>query len=204
MTSLGRKVIFKDLSFELPMDQSLGIIGYNGSGKSTLLRMLSGVEYPDSGKIIRQNNLSWPIGFAGGFNGSLSGVENVKFVAPIYGKEIKSIIKQTQDFAEIGDYFYLPVRTYSSGMKARLAFGLSMAIDFDTYLIDEVIAVGDKKFQAKAREAFDQKISGKKVIIVSHSFRTLDNFATKFAILHNNNLEVFDNIKLAQKRYQAI
>ena len=204
MTSFGRKVIFKDLSFSIPTNDSLGIIGYNGSGKSTLLRMLSGVESPDSGVIQRDTNFSWPIGFSGGLNGSLTGAENAKFVARIYGKDIKSVVDQTRDFAEIGDYFYLPVKTYSSGMKARLAFGLSMAIDFDTYLIDEVVAVGDKGFQKKAQDTFNDKVNGKTVIIVSHSFSILESFASQFAILHNNQFELFDNINSAKQRYMSL
>lgn len=204
MTDFGRKFIFKDLSFDIPEKESLGIIGYNGAGKSTLLRMISGVESADSGLIKRKSHFSWPIGFGGGFNGSLSGAENVKFVARIYGKDIQSTLEKTKDFAEIGEYFYLPVKTYSSGMKARLAFGLSLAIDFETYLIDEVIAVGDKRFKAKAREAFAKTIENKTVIMVSHSFKLLSEYAKNFGVLNKNELEIYTSLEKAQKRYDSL
>ena len=137
---------------------SVGILGRNGAGKSTLLRILGGAEQPDSGRVIRKGRVSWPIGFSGGFNGSLTGEENARFVARIYDADIDRVIEFAKDFAEIGDYFQMPVRTYSSGMKARLAFGLSMAIDFDTYLVDEVTAVGDATFQERCREAFAEVV----------------------------------------------
>ena len=129
-TPYGPNVVLDDISVKIPTGESIGILGQNGAGKSTLLRIIGGAEMPDHGEVIRNAKLSWPIGFAGGFNKSLTGEDNRKFVARIYGQDVDRVIDETREFAEVGKYFYMPIRTYSSGMKARVAFGLSMAIDF--------------------------------------------------------------------------
>ena len=129
-----RKPIFQGLNFEFNMDRNYALLGQNGVGKSTLLRLIAGGEMPDTGKIIRKGKVSWPMGFSGGFNGNMTGIENIRFVARIYGKDPKKIIEYVNDFSELGDSISLPIKTYSSGMRARLAFGLSLAIDFDCYL----------------------------------------------------------------------
>ncbi len=156
-TKVGRNVVLDDISLTIPPRRGLGIIGRNGAGKSTLLRIIGGAEQPTAGDVIRRGRVSWPLGFAGGFNGSLTGEENCRFVARIYGLQYDYVVEKTRSFAEIGDYFFMPVRTYSSGMRARVAFGLSMAIDFDMYLVDEITAVGDKLFRKKCRAAFDER-----------------------------------------------
>jgi capsular polysaccharide transport system ATP-binding protein len=135
-TRSGSNVVLDRISFSFPPRTNFGILGKNGSGKSTLLRVIAGTEQPDSGQVHWGGLVSWPIGFSGGFNGSLSGEENCRFVARIYGADIDEVVGFTMDFAELGEYFYMPVRTYSSGMRARLAFGVSMAIQFDVYLVD--------------------------------------------------------------------
>lgn len=165
--------------------------------------MLGGAEKPDGGRIIRQGRVSWPIGFAGGFNGSLSGEQNCRFVARIYGAEIDPVVEYARDFADLGDYFHMPVRTYSSGMRARLAFGLSMALDFDTYLVDEVTAVGDKTFQAKCREEFAARRERSSVIIVSHNIKTIREYCDLFCVLRGGKLHVFEEIKEARRAYEA-
>ncbi|MCA8972821.1 MAG: ATP-binding cassette domain-containing protein, partial [Planctomycetes bacterium] len=142
-TTVGDHVVLDRIDADFPEAVSIGVLGRNGAGKSTLLRILGGAEQPDAGKVTRSGRVSWPIGFAGGFNSSLTGEENCRFVARIYDADLDEVIESTRAFADIGAYFRMPVRTYSSGMRARLAFGLSMAIDFDTYLVDEVTAVGD-------------------------------------------------------------
>jgi capsular polysaccharide transport system ATP-binding protein len=153
MTLVGRKVVFRDLSFEIPSGMNVGLIGRNGAGKSTLMRLLGGADLPDSGKILTEGRVSWPVGLRGGLQTNLTGRENVKFVCRIQGirrKGMQEKIRYVEEFAEIGAHFDLPVSTYSSGMRARLGFGMSMAFDFDYYLIDEVMAVGDASFKRKS------------------------------------------------------
>ncbi len=202
-TKLGKNVILDDVSLVFPPLTSVGILGRNGAGKSTLLRVLAGVEMPDSGEIRRNARLSWPIGFAGGFNGSLSGEENARFIARIYGEDVDRVVGFAQDFAELGEYFSMPIRTYSSGMKARLAFGLSMAIEFDYYLVDEVTAVGDARFQKKCREAFQARRERAAVIMVSHNMKTIRQYCSTCAVLDSGTLRLFKSIKEATGAYQG-
>lgn len=202
-TAAGPNCVLDHVSIRFPARTSVGILGYNGAGKSTLLRVIGGAELPDCGQIIRRGNVSWPIGFAGGFNSSLTGEENCRFVARIYGQDIDRVVDDAQAFAEIGNYFTMPVRTYSSGMRARLAFGLSMAIDFDVYLVDEVTAVGDKRFQEKCRDAFDERRERSSVIIVSHQTRTLKEYCQQFAVLRDGRLALFDDLGEAAEYYEG-
>ena len=202
-TRSGSNVVLDRISFTFPPRTNVGILGKNGSGKSTLLRVLAGTEQADSG-IIRWGGLvSWPIGFSGGFNRSLSGEENCRFVARIYGADIDEVVGFTMDFSELGEYFHMPVRTYSSGMRARLAFGLSMAIQFDAYLVDEVTAVGDANFQTKCRKAFEDRSDRASVIIVSHQMNTVRAYCERCAVLKNGKLLAFDSIDAASKEYEA-
>lgn len=202
-TLAGPNVVLDDVSISFSERESIGILGRNGAGKSTLLRIVSGVEFPDSGQVLRTGRISWPIGFSGGFSSSLSGEENCRFVARIYGEDVDRVVGATREFAELGTYFYMPVRTYSSGMRARLAFALSMAVDFDIYLVDEVTAVGDKGFQEKCRRAFAARQERSSVIIVSHSLSTIRSYCKRCAVLHNGKLELFDTVKEAAAVYQA-
>jgi capsular polysaccharide transport system ATP-binding protein len=202
-TKTGVNVVLDQVSFSFPARTNIGILGRNGAGKSTLLRIIAGTELPDSGAVHRQGVVSWPIGFAGGFNGSLSGEENCRFVARIYGAAIDDVVGFTMDFAELGEYFYMPVKTYSSGMRARLAFGLSMAIEFDAYLVDEVTAVGDANFQAKCRKAFAERSGRSSVIIVSHQISTVRDYCERCAVLIDGRLVNFDSVEAAQAAYEA-
>ena len=202
-TQAGDHVVLDRLNETYPDRVSIGILGKNGAGKSTLLRILGGAEQPDAGKVLRSGRVSWPIGFAGGFNGSLSGEENCRFVARIYDADVDEVVEFARGFAEIGNYFNMPVRTYSSGMRARLAFGLSMAIDFDTYLVDEVTAVGDSTFQAKCRQAFAERRERSSVIIVSHQLSTIKQYADRFALLRRGKLHIYDDIDRVAKLYEA-
>lgn len=203
-TPQGTHLVLNGISCTIPPRKNLGIVGRNGSGKSTLLRVLAGVEQPDAGRVERTGSVSWPIGFSGGFNGSLNGEENCRFVARIYGHEVDRVVEFARDFAGIGQYFYNPVRTYSSGMKARLAFGLSMAVDFDYYLVDEVTAVGDADFQNKCREAFRERQDRSSVIIVSHQLKTIRSYCESFAILKAGHLTVYDDFQEAAAVYQGL
>lgn len=202
-TMVGEHVVLDRITAEFPRGVNVGILGSNGAGKSTMLRILGGAEHPDAGKIIRRGRVSWPIGFAGGFNGSLSGEENCRFVARIYGAEVDDVVDYARGFAEIGDYFRMPVRTYSSGMRARLAFGLSMAVDFDVYLVDEVTAVGDAPFQEKCRAAFAERRERSSVIMVSHQLTTLKQWCTRFALLREGRLQMYDDLDTVEKAYRA-
>lgn len=166
----GSPWVLNDLNFHIPTGVSVGLIGRNGAGKSTLLRLLGGMDIPDKGEIIRDCTMSWPIGLKGGFQPSMTGRQNVKFVARVHGRSnIGEIIDYVEQFAEIGRAFDEPVKIYSSGMKSRLAFGLSLAFDFDVYLSDEATAVGDKAFKEKAKQAFRDKVGQASLIMVSHS-----------------------------------
>ncbi len=203
-TRHGPNVVLNDVSIEFPAYTNVGVLGLNGAGKSTLLRILSGTEQPDAGRIERRGRVSWPIGFSGGFNGSLTGEENCRFVARIYDVDEDEVVAFAMDFSGLGDYFAMPVRTYSSGMRGRLAFALSMAIDFDVYLVDEVTAVGDRRFQDKCRRAFQERSDRSSVIIVSHNFNTIRNYAERCAILHDGQLSEFASVDEAALVYEAI
>ncbi len=202
-TKHGENVVLDRVSYTFPKQTNVGILGKNGAGKSTLLRIIAGTEQADSGGVKRAGIVSWPIGFSGGFNGSLSGEENCRFVARIYGADIDEVVGFTAEFAELSDYFYMPVKTYSSGMRARLAFGLSMAIEFDAYLVDEVTAVGDSNFQQKCRKAFAERSGRSSVIIVSHQLATIRDYCQKCLVLTAGRLRAFDSVEAAQAAYEA-
>lgn len=202
-TQSGSNVVLDAVTFAFPPRTNLGVLGKNGAGKSTLLRLIAGTELPDSGDVLRRGSVSWPIGFSGGFNGSLSGEENCRFVARIYGADVDEVVGFTMDFAELGEYFHMPVKTYSSGMRARLAFGLSMAIEFDAYLVDEVTAVGDARFQQKCRDAFKERSDRSSVIIVSHQLTTIKDYCDHCAVLNRGRLHYFTSIEEARRMYEA-
>jgi len=202
-TRTGMNVVLDAIDFAFPPRINVGILGKNGAGKSTLLRLLARTEYPDAGEVLHHGHVSWPIGFGGGFNGSLTGEENARFVARIYGLDVDEVVGFTMDFAELGEYFHMPVKTYSSGMRARLAFAMSMAVQFDVYLVDEVTAVGDKRFQKKCRAAFDARRGRSSVIIVSHSLKTVREYCEHCAVLKGGKLHYFESVREAQRMYEA-
>lgn len=196
MTLRGRNVVFRDLSIDFPEGVNVGLIGRNGAGKSTLMRLLSAVDLPDSGKIVTSGRLSWPVGLKGGLEQSLTGRDNVKFVCRIQGIRkdgMREKIKFVQDFAELGEYFDRPVSGYSSGMRARLAFGTSMAFDFDYYLIDEVMAVGDARFKKKSRVLFRERLKDSKLILVSHNMKLIRNMCDSVVLLEKGRAIYFDD-----------
>ncbi len=192
-TPAGRHYVFKDLNIEIPSGKSVAFIGRNGAGKSTLLRMIGGIDRPDSGKIITNKTISWPVGLAGGFQGSLTGRENVKFVARLYAKqeELKEKIEFVEEFAELGKYFDMPIKTYSSGMRSRLGFGLSMAFKFDYYIVDEVTAVGDARFKEKCAQLFKERHKASSFLMVSHSLNSLKEFCDVAIVFKNDNAVSF-------------
>ncbi|MDR7119290.1 ABC transporter ATP-binding protein [Rheinheimera soli] len=199
----GGDWVLKDVNFSIPRGISVGLVGRNGAGKSTLLRLLGGMDTPDKGQILQDCKVSWPIGLGGGFQGSMTGRQNVKFVARIHGGEqrIEQIINFVQDFAEIGRAFDQPVKTYSSGMRSRLAFGLSLAFDFDVYLSDEATSVGDASFKAKATQAFRDRIGSASLIMVSHSTGILKDLCQSGIWLHEGKAIWYDNLDDAINDY---
>lgn len=203
-TPKGKHYVFKNLNIELPSNKSIALIGRNGAGKSTLLRMIGGIDRPDSGRIITDKTISWPVGLAGGFQGSLTGRENVKFVARLYAKksELKDKVAFVEDFAELGKYFDMPIKTYSSGMRSRLGFGLSMAFKFDYYLIDEVTAVGDAKFKKKCEGLFNSRHEESSFIMVSHSLNSLKKYCDIALLIDENNLvQIYPDVQDAIDYY---
>ena len=206
MTLRGRKVVFRDFSLDIPEGYNVGLIGRNGAGKSTLMRLISAVEFPDAGKITTNGRLSWPVGLKGGLQKTLTGRDNVKFVCRVQGVRktgIQEKVRFVQDFAEIGDYFDQPVSTYSSGMRARLAFGLSMAFDFDYYLIDEVMSVGDARFKQKSHEIFQERLQNSKVILVSHNMRRIRRMCDIVVHLDGGRATVYEDVLEGIAAYQA-
>jgi capsular polysaccharide transport system ATP-binding protein len=203
-TPHGRRYVFRDLSFRFPDNASIGLIGPNGAGKSTLMRLLGGIDAPDHGRVVSDVNISWPVGLSGGMQGSLSGRDNVRFVCRVYGatgRVMREKMAYVEAFAEIGEYFDLPVQSYSSGMRSRLAFGLSLAFDFDYYLIDEVMSVGDAQFRGKCREAFRGKLQNANMILVSHNMADIREWCDVIVLVKNGEAHVFEDIEAGIEAY---
>jgi len=205
-TNEGKRYILNNVSLTLP-DKNIGILGRNGAGKSTLMRMLGRIEFPNKGKIISSNSFSWPLGLKGGFVGSMTGKANVKFVCRLYGmdnRQTKIIVNHVKSFSELENYFDMPIKTYSSGMKGRLSFGLSLAFTFDYMLIDETLSVGDARFKAKAKAALRSKIKSCHILLVSHDMKTLKELCQAGLLLHEGELHYYEDIEDAIKHYQEI
>lgn len=198
----GMHTVLDQVSFSLGCGQRFGIIGRNGAGKSTLIRLLSGSEMPTSGTIERRMSVSWPLAFTGAFQGSLTGLDNLRFIARVYGVDAEGIRAFVEDFAELGKYFREPVKTYSSGMQARLAFGLSLAIEFDCFLIDEVIAVGDERFQKKCHDELFERRRDRAFVIVSHDPGLISSYCNSAAVLRSGRLNMFSDVGKALDFYR--
>jgi capsular polysaccharide transport system ATP-binding protein len=198
------KIVLDHVSARFESGYSYGLMGVNGAGKSTTMRLIAGTELPNSGKIKRGARISWPLGFAGGFHPSMTGRENVKFVARVYGADVRKTIDFVEDFSEIGDYIDVAVRTYSSGMMARLSFGLSMAIDFETYLVDEITSVGDSRFQVRCQEAFAERRKRSNVIMVSHSMPTIKEYCDRGGVIVDGQIVMFANVDMAIEAYNRL
>jgi capsular polysaccharide transport system ATP-binding protein len=198
------KVVLDHISMHFMAGRSYGILGVNGAGKSTMVRLIAGTELPNSGRIRRNVRTSWPLGLSGGLHPKMTGRENVKFVARLYGQDIKKTIAFVEDFAEIGAYIDVPIMTYSSGMMARLAFGLSMAVEFECYLIDEVIAVGDARFAARCRAEFAKRRKNSDIIMVSHDMNTIMNYCSRGVVLAGGTLHEFSRVQDAIELYKKL
>jgi capsular polysaccharide transport system ATP-binding protein len=200
-TRSGHHTVLDGIDLVVRPGERIGILGKNGSGKSTLIRIVSGQEYPDSGKVDRRMKVSWPLAFSGGFQGSLTGLDNLRFIARVYGVNHEEIRGFVEDFAELGKFFREPVKTYSSGMQARLAFALSLAIEFDCYLIDEIIAVGDARFHEKCMYELFEKRKDRSFFIVSHDGNFINSHCNRAAILDGAALTCFDGVGEAYEKY---
>lgn len=197
-----RRVVLEEVSAELPRGRSVGLLGINGAGKSTLLRLIAGTELPDKGHVVRESRVSWPLGFSGSFHGSTTGRSNVRFIARIYGKDVDDTLAFVEDFAQLGRYLDMPVKTYSSGMRSRLAFAVSMSMEFDTYLVDEITAVGDARFQARCAQIFRERRGVADVIMASHNVWTIREYCDMGAIVSEGGLTLFDQVDEAIASYQ--
>ena len=200
----GRVWTAKDISVVFPTGQSVALLGRNGAGKSTLLRMIAGASRPNAGQVLSDGRISYPVGLASAMHPDLTGAQNVKFVARIYGADTRDVLDFVDGFSDLGSQLHQPVRQYSSGMKARLAFGINMALDFDTYLIDEVTGAGDKSFVEKSRAVFASRMSGASAIFVSHSMPMLRRMCSAGAVLHDSQLEYFDDLEAAIARHEGL
>ncbi|HVL19644.1 MAG: ABC transporter ATP-binding protein [Allosphingosinicella sp.] len=191
------KVVLRDFSLALPKGTKIGVLGRNGAGKTTLLGMIAGTVKPDSGSIERRASISWPLGFAGSFHADLTGAQNIRFVARIYGIDTDSLIAYVADFAELGDFMDMPIRAYSSGMKARLAFGMSMGIAFDWYLVDEITAVGDTNFKAKSLAVFKNRLKNSGMLMTSHSPSVIRAYCDSGLVLERGDATFFEDVEEA-------
>ena len=200
-TRHGSHRVLNEINLSIGKGEKVGILGRNGAGKSTLIRLISGAELPNGGRIHRGMTISWPLAFTGGFQGSLTGLDNLRFICRVYGTEIEPTIPYVEEFSELGAYLREPVKTYSAGMRARLAFALSMAIEFDCYLIDEVLAVGDNRFHEKCERELFERRKDRAMIIVSHMPEQIRDHCDTIFVLGEGRIEKFDNIDRAYEYY---
>ncbi|WP_134096252.1 ABC transporter ATP-binding protein [Novosphingobium sp. PhB55] len=190
----ARKTVLRGVNLTINRDDKIALLGRNGAGKSTLIKLIGGVEMPTSGKVIRKMSCSWPLGFTGGFQGSMTGYDNARFIARIYDKPYVAMREFVEEFTELGNQLRMPVKNYSSGMRARLAFALTLAIDFECYLIDEVIMVGDKNFQKKCHSEFFEKRKDKALLLASHSTDFVKNYCNRAVVINGGHATLYDNV----------
>jgi capsular polysaccharide transport system ATP-binding protein len=200
----GRKQVLKGIDLQIAPGEKIGLLGRNGAGKTTLIKLLGGVEMPTSGRVRRRMSVSWPLGFAGGFQGSLTGYDNARFIARIYGQEYRQIRDFVEDFSGLGRQLKMPVKTYSSGMRARLAFALSLAIEFDCYLIDEIIMVGDASFHQKSHEELFVKRADRALVLASHSPGLIREFCDRAIVIEQGLAHVYPDVDEALDVYSAL
>lgn len=192
-----KNVVFRDLNAVFPSRTSIALLGRNGAGKSTLMQVMAGSLIPNSGRVLSDGNISFPIGLANSMHPHMSGSQNTKFIARIYGADTDSLNEFVRDFAELGEKFYLPIRTYSSGMRARLLFGINMGLKFDTYLVDEVSAVGDASFKEKSEHLFKERMRESGAIFISHSMQLVRRMCTAGAVLERGKITFYDDLEEA-------
>ncbi|MCL6270765.1 ABC transporter ATP-binding protein [Sansalvadorimonas sp. 2012CJ34-2] len=204
-TKHGPHYVLQDVTLDLPMDKNIGVFGVNGSGKSTLMNLLAGVDQPNKGKITVKGNVSWPLGLSG-YQGSMSGRENAEFICRIYGKskrQIRDKVEFVKEFSELGKFFEMPLKSYSSGMRSKFSFAISMAFDFDYYLIDELTAVGDKRFKDKCNKIFDEKKGKANFLFVSHNMNELKRQCDVGLFIRDGGIHIYDSVDEAISAYNA-
>jgi capsular polysaccharide transport system ATP-binding protein len=199
-----RRWILRNTTAVIRPGDRLGILGRNGAGKSTLMRLLGGVEYPSSGRVERRMTVSWPLAHGIGVHSALTGADNARFVARIYDRDPEALVEAVDDFAELGAYMDMPIGSYSSGMMSRLLLGLSLAMDFDCYLIDEATSVGDQRFIDRTQEALENRLRDRALVMVSHHAIHIRSFCRTAAILHNGALTFFEDLDEAIATYEAL
>ncbi len=199
-----RHTVIDDLSLTLPTGTSLALLGRNGAGKSTLLQLVAGTLRPDTGRIVSDGTISWPVGYSGSFHREMTGAQNVLFLARAYGVDTDALVAFVEDFAELGDHFHMPLRSYSSGMKSRLAFGISMGIPFDTYLVDEATATGDARFKKKSRAVFAERMRKSSAVLVSHRMSEVRQYCDAGILLHEGKLRYYDDLDEAIEHHEAL
>lgn len=200
----GRKQVLNGVNLIVEPGERIALLGRNGAGKSTLIKLIGGVELPTSGRIVRKMSVSWPLGFTGAFQGSLTGYDNARFIARIYNRDYAHVRGFVEDFTELGRQLRMPVKTYSSGMRARLAFALSLAIEFDCYLIDEIILVGDQNFQRKCQEEMFEKRANRGMIVASHNNEFIKQFCNRAVVIHAGEARVYDEVTDAVDVYNNL
>ncbi|MFK7889176.1 MAG: ABC transporter ATP-binding protein [Granulosicoccus sp.] len=203
-TRAGVQTVLRNVDAVFPSGKSVGILGLNGAGKSTLIRIIGDAEPADSGRVYSEGRISWPLGYSGGFQNTLTARENARFVARIYGESTRYIEEFTYAFSELGDYFDVPLRNYSAGMRSRFAFSVSLACNFDYYLVDEALETGDARYREKFRKAFEELQSKASVILVSHNEQTVRRNCDMAAILHEGNLTMYASVKDAMRSYKLL
>lgn len=201
LTRRGPRRVLDNINLEVAPGERIGILGLNGAGKSTLVRIISGAELPTKGRVIRAMSVSWPLAFSGGFQGSLTGFDNLRFVCRIYGADFKRALPFVEEFTELGRYFREPVKKYSAGMLSRLAFALSLAVEFDCYLIDEIIAVGDRRFHDKCKYELFEKRKDKAMILVTHAIDFIRAFCRRACVLKAGKMQMFEKTEEAIAYY---
>ncbi len=200
-TTRGYKTVLNDVNLQIAPGEKVGILGRNGAGKSTLIRVMGGVTLPDSGTITQEMSLSWPLGFDSGVQGTMTGLDNINFICRVYGVDIDEVLPFVADFSELGRYIREPVSSYSSGMKARLSFAISMAIDFDCMLIDEVLAVGDQRFKERCHEELLVKRKERALVLVSHEPGMIREICDSAYVLVEGHLHHFNEVEEAYLFY---
>jgi capsular polysaccharide transport system ATP-binding protein len=200
----GYRRVLNDVSFDLLRGEKIAVLGRNGAGKSTLIRLLGGIELPSAGAIERSMSISWPVAMAGGIHGVLTGNDNIRFIARVYGKPFQELREYVDDIAQLGKFLSEPVKTYSTGMAGRLNFALSLAVDFDCYLIDEVIAAGDQNFQLRCHEELFDKRADRALILASHVPEIVKSYCSRALVLHRGRAKMFDDLALALDIYSAL
>ena len=196
-----RKVVANNICVDLPGGVAIGLLGRNGAGKSTLMQIIAGNMDPTSGQILSTGTISYPVGFSGSFHADLTGAQNTRFVARIYGIDTEALVDFVEEFAELGPHFHLPFRSYSAGMKSRLSFGVSMGIPFDTYLVDEVTSVGDASFKAKSSAVFLDRMHNAGALFVSHSTAMVRSLCKMGAVLENGDLTLYEDVDEAIEKH---